>query len=672
MDRPKYPPTNWRGGGVKKEISEIDSRYHGLLLEDETITEVKIEEEFEGCENYVQGMFDIENKYLSRCETARVRVDGSLVESAANSVVNTESKRTIRLPKVELPKFKGNLEDWLSWWGQFSKINDDETLGDVDKFHSLLQAVVEGSRAQRLVCSYPITEFSYPKVIQALKDGFGDKNLLIEHYIRRLLKLVVSNARKENIPLDEIYDDLMAHLKNLESLGVNTEMAGMFLYPLVESSLPLDIIQVWQRNPAVGYGIKEEGAENGDKSDASGRLQALMDFLRDEVKGAERMAFAKENFEELSNHINPYPPIDIARQQGYQHTQLKHDKDKQKFDLNHKTPNFEIGDLVLVKEYHHLNTGKLTPYLTGPYTILEVISPNVVKINRPNQPLNKEHDTIHVNKLRPYTESVPHIAPPTMQAYFVQPKDNDSFPFRHLAPDLFRKYQLPIKPSSSQPLPPLTPNLFTLIQIEPTSSNSYQISSKIKFGIKEKKVEKKARKIIHDCKNFTSTHNIFHEKINMKELDYALENTDLNKTPGPDGIHGQMILNLGKNGKERLLDIFNNSWKTGKLPQDWKTATIIPIKKLDKSADDPKNYRPISLTSICCKLMEKIILRRLTYHLDTRNLLPEEQYGFRKGHGTIDQLLFFTQKVKDAQNGKPTNHTIAAFLDLTQAFDKVW
>ncbi|UYV84129.1 hypothetical protein LAZ67_X001289 [Cordylochernes scorpioides] len=285
LDTEKYRAKYNRICALSKEISEIDSRYHGLLLEDETITEVKIEEEFEGCENYVQGMFDIENKYLSRCETARDRVDGSLVESAANSVVNTESKRTIRLPKVELPKFKGNLEDWLSWWGQFNK------------FHYLLQAVVEGSRAHRLVCSYPITEDNYPKVVQALKDRFGDKNLLIEHYIRRLLKLVVSNARKENLPLDEIYDDLTAHLKNLESLGVNTEMAGVFLYPLVESSLPLDIIQVWQRNPAVGYGIKEEGAENGDKSDASGRLQALMDFLRDEVKGAERMAFAKENFE---------------------------------------------------------------------------------------------------------------------------------------------------------------------------------------------------------------------------------------------------------------------------------------------------------------------------------------------------------------------------------------
>ncbi|UYV70593.1 hypothetical protein LAZ67_7003628 [Cordylochernes scorpioides] len=52
----------------------------------------------------------------------------------------------------------------------------------------------------------------------------------------------------------------------------------------------------------------------------------------------------------------------------------------------------------------------------------------------------------------------------------------------------------------------------------------------------------------------------------------------------------------------------------------------------------PKNYRPISLTSIFCKLMEKIILRRLTYHLDTRNLLPKEQYGFRKGHKFQEEM----------------------------------
>ncbi|UYV73995.1 hypothetical protein LAZ67_11001761 [Cordylochernes scorpioides] len=131
-------------------------------------------------------------------------------------------------------------------------------------------------------------------------------------------------------------------------------------------------------------------------------------------------------------------------------------QDKQKFNLNHKTPNFEVGDLVLVKVYHHPNTGKLAHYFTGPYTILEIISPNVVKINRPNQPLNKEHDTCQ--QTQALHRRRPSYSAPTMQTHYVQPKDNDLFPFRHL--------------SSSQPLLPLIPNLFTLIQVEPTSSNN--------------------------------------------------------------------------------------------------------------------------------------------------------------------------------------------------------
>ncbi|UYV61228.1 hypothetical protein LAZ67_1003968 [Cordylochernes scorpioides] len=111
-----------------------------------------------------------------------------------------------------------------------------------------------------------------------------------------------------------------------------------------------------------------------------------------------------------------------------------------------------------------------------PQTREEISGPitrsRALRLRIPNQPLNKEHDTIHVNKLRPFTESVPHIAPPTMQAHYVQPKDNDSFPFRHLSPDLFQEYQLPIKPASSQPLLPLITNPFTLIQVEPTSRNN--------------------------------------------------------------------------------------------------------------------------------------------------------------------------------------------------------
>ncbi|GFX11028.1 uncharacterized protein TNCV_512881 [Trichonephila clavipes] len=64
--------------------------------------------------------------------------------------------------------------------------------------------------------------------------------------------------------------------------------------------------------------------------------------------------------------------------------------------------------------------------------------------------------------------------------------------------------------------------------------------------------------------------------------------------------------------------------------------------------------------------------RRLWYTNDSNNLLPQEQYGFRRGHSTEDQILYFCQCVRDAQNLKPINHTIAAFLDLSKAFDTVW
>ncbi|GFX34254.1 RTase [Trichonephila clavipes] len=70
--------------------------------------------------------------------------------------------------------------------------------------------------------------------------------------------------------------------------------------------------------------------------------------------------------------------------------------------------------------------------------------------------------------------------------------------------------------------------------------------------------------------------------------------------------------------------------------------------------------------------MEKMVLRRLTFHPDSHNLLSEEQYGFREGHCTTDQLLYFCQRIRDAHNTKPTNHTVAVFLDLSTAFDRVW
>ncbi|GFS58982.1 putative RNA-directed DNA polymerase from transposon BS [Trichonephila clavipes] len=136
-------------------------------------------------------------------------------------------------------------------------------------------------------------------------------------------------------------------------------------------------------------------------------------------------------------------------------------------------------------------------------------------------------------------------------------------------------------------------------------------------------------------------------------------------------ISGHFLSHLGLLGRKRLLYICNLSWKTGKLPRQWKSAIVIPIHKPNKNAGLTKSYRPISLTCITCKLMECMVLQRLTHHLYTNNLIPSEQFAFRKGHSTVDQMLYFTQCVRDSQNRKPTRHTLAAFLDVSKAFDRV-
>ncbi|GFV01052.1 putative RNA-directed DNA polymerase from transposon BS [Trichonephila clavipes] len=108
----------------------------------------------------------------------------------------------------------------------------------------------------------------------------------------------------------------------------------------------------------------------------------------------------------------------------------------------------------------------------------------------------------------------------------------------------------------------------------------------------------------------------------MHEL--LLNALDSMKSLGPDNIHRVMITHLGQRGTQRLLDIFNESWKSVRLPHEWKRATIIPNRKPGKVLSSPESYRPITLTSIPCKIMERMMQRRLTYFLDSNNLLPQK------------------------------------------------
>ncbi|UYV83431.1 hypothetical protein LAZ67_23000998 [Cordylochernes scorpioides] len=185
----------------------------------------------------------------------------------------------LKLPKKELPCFDGSLENWISWWSRFKKIHEDRNLNNDEKMHYLVQAMIPGSRAHRLMGAYTHTGENYESAIRALKSRFGNKNILVELYIRKLLNLVVLNARRQNTILDRLYDEISAYIHSLESLNIPSEYLEVFLFPLVESCLPTQIIQVWQRTPEDGRD-DDQDVEQG-KGD---RLKALMSFLQAEVK----------------------------------------------------------------------------------------------------------------------------------------------------------------------------------------------------------------------------------------------------------------------------------------------------------------------------------------------------------------------------------------------------
>ncbi|UYV64634.1 hypothetical protein LAZ67_3001408 [Cordylochernes scorpioides] len=227
-----------------------------------------------------------------KCLDRNVRKKGSL-----------PGTRGCRLPKLELKKFDGSWLEWLGWWAQFSTIHEDSTLSIVDKFQYLVQSMKENTRASRLVKSYPITADNYPKAIAALKDRFGDRVILTEVCVRQLLGLVVNNARRKTIGIENLYDKLESYLRSLESLGITAEQNAAFLYPLVESSLPEELITVWQRSALSGY--NDEGEDTPQLVD--GRLGSLLKFLRREVKGEERLAYVRAGFGASSNTRSTRP-----------------------------------------------------------------------------------------------------------------------------------------------------------------------------------------------------------------------------------------------------------------------------------------------------------------------------------------------------------------------------
>ena len=167
---------------------------------------------------------------------------------------------------------------------------------------------------------------------------------------------------------------------------------------------------------------------------------------------------------------------------------------------------------------------------------------------------------------------------------------------------------------------------------------------------------------------------VFHPDL-IDSIDFAVEevhmellNLKRDKACGPDHISVYLLLKGADFLAPPLTKLFQLSLSTGILPRDWVTANIVPVhKKGDRHLSS--NYRPISLTSIVIKVMERIIHRQLLKALESNHLISNYQHGFRHRRSTVNLLLTAVHDWATCLEKRHSIHCI--FLDLAKVFDSV-
>ncbi len=155
----------------------------------------------------------------------------------------------------------------------------------------------------------------------------------------------------------------------------------------------------------------------------------------------------------------------------------------------------------------------------------------------------------------------------------------------------------------------------------------------------------------------------------MQELElFYINKLDTKKSVGVDNVHPKVLKSCSHSLSKPLSLLFNNSFETGVVPALCRKANIVPLFKKGNKLE-PSNNRPISLTSIVCKLMERIIRDEIMNHLVINKLIVNEQHGFVYRKNCMTNLLetidLITKALADGYN------IDELLLDFAKAFDSV-
>ena len=167
-------------------------------------------------------------------------------------------------------------------------------------------------------------------------------------------------------------------------------------------------------------------------------------------------------------------------------------------------------------------------------------------------------------------------------------------------------------------------------------------------------------------RNYNST--LSDIQITPDDVLLQLQRLQPHKSVGPDHCHPYILYNVCHSIITPITLIFDQSLKEGSLPVSWREATVVAIHKKGPKTD-ACIYRPVSLTSVVCKMLESIIKDHIMQHLASNSLLNDHQYGFHPGRPCELQVLrILNDWTRYADNKIPVD---ILYLGYQKAFDKV-
>ena len=253
LDETKHVGKDVKPSEIRTYITELDSRLVAFKdANDDVEFQMTDDEQLESfvtdTEKYIKTILKVRSdalECLDELTKPKVRAkSGSVSKGPDVSLTATSAtKPQVRLPKIELPKFDGDVLQWYTFWDKFNALVDNTELPDISKF-TYLESLLEGE-AKGVTKGLAITERNYPIAKQLLQERFGRKEKIIFVHIQTLLKL---SSNVSTSTLTQLYDELQTHLRSLEALGVDSRRFGVFLTPIVLACLPDDIRLEWARD----------------------------------------------------------------------------------------------------------------------------------------------------------------------------------------------------------------------------------------------------------------------------------------------------------------------------------------------------------------------------------------------------------------------------------------